>query len=63
MKEKIIPILICPKCGGLLDLKIEKKSGMHFRVRLGPMDNYKLAKKYKKKLAREFKVKGWVAKY
>jgi len=27
MKEKIIPILICPKCGGLLDLKIEKKSG------------------------------------
>lgn len=27
MKEKIIPILICPKCGGSLNLKIEKKSG------------------------------------
>ncbi len=27
MKEKIIPILICPKCGGSLCLKIEKKSG------------------------------------
>lgn len=26
MKEKIIPILICPKCGGSLDLKTEKKS-------------------------------------
>lgn len=27
MKEKIIPILICPKCGGSLGLKIENKSG------------------------------------
>lgn len=25
MREKIIPILICPKCGSSLDLKIEKK--------------------------------------
>jgi len=27
MKEKITSILICPKCRGLLDLKVEKKSG------------------------------------
>lgn len=27
MKKRIIPILMCPKCGGSLDLKIEKKSG------------------------------------
>ncbi len=27
MRQKINSTLICPKCGGLLDLKIEKKSG------------------------------------
>ena len=43
--------------------KIIKKSALHYRVRLGPIDNFVLATKYTKKLERDFDVKGWVSEF
>jgi cell division septation protein DedD len=54
--------LLAKKYPALIE-KVERKSGLHYRVRLGPLKNYTAAKKFKVKLARDFKVKGWVAQY
>ena len=57
-KEK----LLAKKYPTLIE-EVETKSGLHYRIRLGPMDDYDLAKQLSARLEKDFKVKGWVAKY